>query len=237
MEPISIYLEIGQKRVFACALAWPGWCRSAKNEEQALEALAAYAERYAVVAREAGISLPAISRDAFRIVERLSGSAGYTDFGAPGVVATSDREPLIGEEAERQAALVRASWVVLDRVAAAAPAELRKGPRGGGRDRDKMFDHILGAEVAYARKLGLKHRQPARDDVSAIAALRDDIIAALRMPSADSSLAPTGWPPRYAARRIAWHVLDHVWEMEDRSEPATACEFIRRWTLAHVRRG
>src|SRR5438067_302187 len=25
-----------------------------------------------------------------------------------------------------------------------------------------------------------------------------------------------GWPVRYAARRMAWHVLDHAWEMEDR---------------------
>jgi hypothetical protein len=25
------------------------------------------------------------------------------------------------------------------------------------------------------------------------------------------------WPPRYAARRIAWHVLDHAWEIEDRT--------------------
>jgi len=25
------------------------------------------------------------------------------------------------------------------------------------------------------------------------------------------------WPPRYAARRIAWHALDHAWEIEDRS--------------------
>ena len=24
------------------------------------------------------------------------------------------------------------------------------------------------------------------------------------------------WPPRYAARRIAWHALDHAWEIEDR---------------------
>ena len=176
------------------------------------------------MAREAGVSFPAIRRDTFQVVERITGSVGYTDFGAPGAVATSDRAPLTGEEAERQAALVRASWTVLDWVAASTPAELRKGPRDGGRNRDKMVDHILGAEVVYARKLGLKHRQPARDDAPAIAALRDDIIGALLTASADPSLAPTGWPPRYAARRIAWHVLDHVWEMEDRSEPATACE-------------
>jgi hypothetical protein len=26
----------------------------------------------------------------------------------------------------------------------------------------------------------------------------------------------TRWPPRYFARRAAWHILDHVWEIEDR---------------------
>jgi len=25
------------------------------------------------------------------------------------------------------------------------------------------------------------------------------------------------WPARYAIRRTAWHVLDHAWEIEDRS--------------------
>ena len=218
--PTHVYLEVGTKRVFACALEWPGWCRAGKTEGHALEALAAYAERYAVVAREAGVDFPGTLRTAFHIVERLPGSAGYTDYGAPGEVATSDREPLTGEEAERHTALVIASWVVFDRVAAAAPARLRKGPRGGGRDRDQVIDHVLGAEVSYARKLGVTHRQPARDNVPAIAALRDDIVAALRAPFDGTPLVPKGWPPRYAARRIAWHVLDHAWEMEDRSEPA-----------------
>ena len=110
--------------------------------------------------------------------------------------------------------------MVFDRVVAATPAELRKGPRGGGRDRDDMVDHVLGAEASYARKLGVRRRQPARDDARGIAALRTDIAAALRAPSDGSPLAPKGWPPRYAARRIAWHVLDHAWEMEDRSGPA-----------------
>jgi hypothetical protein len=219
-ESTDVYLEVGTKRVFACALAWPGWCRSGKTENDALDALAAYAMRYAVAAREAGIAFPEAQWSAFRIVERLAGSAGYTDFGAPGAVPASDREPLTEAEATRQVALLRASWVVFDRVAAAAPAALRKGPRGGGRDRDQIMDHVLGAEVAYARKLGVKHRQPARDDAPAIAALRDDIVTALRAPSDGTPLVPKGWPPRYAARRIAWHVLDHAWEMEDRSTPA-----------------
>ena len=26
----------------------------------------------------------------------------------------------------------------------------------------------------------------------------------------------SGWPVRYAIRRMAWHVLDHAWEMQDK---------------------
>ncbi len=219
-DPTNIYLEVGTKRVFACALEWPGWLRSGKSEEHALDALAAYAERYAVVAREAGVGFPSTREATFHVVERLPGTTGYTDFGAPGGVATRDGDPLTTEEAVRLAKLVKATWVVFDQVAAAAPAELRKGPRGGGRDRDQMIDHVLGAEVSYAHKIGIKRRQPARDDAPAIAALRDDIVAALWAPSDGAPLAPAGWPPRYAARRIAWHVLDHAWEMEDRRDPA-----------------
>jgi hypothetical protein len=106
-------------------------------------------------------------------------------------------------------------------VVAGAPAELRKGPRGGGRDRDKIVDHVFGAEAAYARKLGIKHPKPARDDRAAIDALRGEILTVLRAPSDGSPPVPKGWPPRYAARRIAWHALDHAWEIEDRSEPGT----------------
>lgn len=216
--PTAVYLEVGTKRVFACAPDWPGWCRSGKVEEDVLEVLAAYAERYAVVAREAGVPFPASVSSAFAVVERLAGSAGSTDFGAPGAVASGDAAPLTGEEAERVIALVAACWTIFDRVAAAAPAELRKGPRGGGRDRDKLIDHVLSAETAYARKLGVKHRQLARDDAQGITALRQAIIAALQAHADGATSAPTGWSPRYAARRIAWHVLDHAWEMEDRSE-------------------
>lgn len=214
-----VYLEVGRKRAFACALDWPGWCRSGKTEEAALEALATYVPRYATVARQGGIAFPAEIGDTFRVVERIPGSA-TTDFGAPGEIAPSDTEPLSAAEAQRRAALVAASWAVLDQIAAEAPAELRKGPRGGGRDRGKMIDHVLGAEASYARKLGVKHRQPAVDDAPAITALRDAIVAVLNAPSDGTPRVPKGWPLRYAAHRIAWHVLDHAWEMEDRSRPA-----------------
>src|SRR6266540_639733 len=218
-RPTAVFLEVGSKRVFACALDWPGWCRAGKDEELALAALAAYAPRYAVVPERAGIAYPARVGENLEVVERLPGSA-TTDFGAPGEIAGADAERTTRAQAERLTALVVASWAAFDRVRAGAPAALRKGPRGGGRDRDKMVDHVLGAETAYARKLGIRHRQPAIGDAAAIADLRTAIIAVLREPSDGTPLVPKGWPVRYAARRIAWHVLDHAWEMEDRI-PAT----------------
>lgn len=214
-QATAVYLE-GTKKVFACALDWPGWCRAGKGEQAALEALAAYAPRYAVVAEEAALRFPSRLAQSFEVVERLPGSA-TTDFGALDKPVSRDSEPLTGKQAERLTSLLHASWRVFDRVAAGAPAELRKGPRGGGRDRDKMVDHVLGAEASYARKIGVRHPQPALDDTAAIAALRADIVDVLRQPSDGSPVMEKGWLPRYAVRRMAWHVLDHAWEMEDRS--------------------
>jgi len=216
-EPTGVCVETGAKKVFASALEWPGWSRSGKTEQAALDALASYAPRYAVVPRMARIAFPARSADAIEVVERQQGSAS-TDFGIPAEIAKADARPTNAAEAKRLAALVTAAWALLDEVAATAPAELRKGPRGGGRDRDKMIGHVIEAEAAYARKLGIKHKPPAIDDIEAIEALREAIAAALSAPSEGSPLVPGGWPVRYAARRIAWHVLDHVWEMQDRSD-------------------
>jgi hypothetical protein len=225
-KPVAVYLELGAKKAFACSIDFPGWCRSGRSEELALEALAAYAARYAEVAKRAKVAFPA-KVERFEVVERLKGT-GATDFGVPYEVAAADAEPLSARQAARQVQLVRAAWAVFDRVASASPAELRKGPRGGGRDRDKMLDHVLGAEAAYARKLGIKHPQPRLGDAGAIAALRDDIVAALRGASDGSALVPKGWPPRYAARRVAWHVLDHAWEMQDRRGPGNPKGVARR---------
>ena len=215
-KTIPIYLEQGAKKVFACSIDYPGWCRSGKDEQQALEALADYAPRYAEVAKRAKAAFPAKGVE-FEVVERVKGK-GATDFGIPHEVTRADSEPLTARQAARQVELMRAAWAVLDRVAKASPAELRKGPRGGGRDRDKMLDHVLAAEAAYARKLGIKHPQPALGDTRAIKALRDELAETLRGASDGSPLVAKGWPPRYAMRRIAWHVLDHAWEMQDRAD-------------------
>jgi hypothetical protein len=211
---MDVYLESGTKRVFACAVDWPGWTRSARNEASALEALVAYAPRYAPVAALAQLEFDSPRVADLRVVERVPGDA-TTDFGAPGAIASVDRAALTATEARRLAALVQAAWTTFDRVVAGAPAELRKGPRGGGRDRDKIVDHVLGAESGYGRYIGVRQPQPARADAPGIAALRAALVAAIER--ADPAHR---WPARYAARRLAWHVLDHAWEIEDRSTPA-----------------
>jgi hypothetical protein len=214
-----VYVESGHKRTFACAYDWPGWCRSGKDELAALEALVAYAPRYAAVAKKAGVPFVAKAIQ-MPVVERIAGSAG-TDFGVPGAVAKRDTAPLSAAEGKRLASLLQAAWAVYDEIVAGAPAELRKGPRGGGRDRDTMADHVRDAEGAYVRKLGLRLPPPDRRDRRAVAEFRAAIAEAIQRPSKGTPLAEKGWPQRYAVRRIAWHALDHAWEMQDRSDRST----------------
>jgi hypothetical protein len=216
VKPIPVYIESGDKKVFACAVDYPGWCRSGKDEASALEALSGYAPRYAEVAKRAKAAFPSGDPE-LEVVERIKGK-GATDFGIPHEIPRLDAEPLTARQAARQVGLMEAAWALLDKVARSTPAELRKGPRGGGRDRDKMLDHVLGAEAAYGGHIGVKHPQPELGDTRAINALRKDIAEALRGASDGSPLREKGWPPRYALRRITWHVLDHLWEMQDRTE-------------------
>ena len=204
---LHVYLEQGRQKVFANALDWPGWSRWAKTDEAALDELLACSERYGEVAVRTGVPFPA-AHDVV-VVERVPGDA-TTDFGAPSVPSAVDAEPLARPDLVRQVSLMRASWERLDAVAASAPESLRKGPRGGGRDRDAVLDHVREAERAYARKLGVRH--PPYTSADDVTAMRDDLTAALLAGSAEGP-----WSSAYAMRRIAWHVLDHAWEIEDKS--------------------
>lgn len=207
---VQVTVEATDKKVFVSALDWPGWSRSGKTEELAVEALLVAAPRYAVVAKEAGLAFDTDSVD-IEAVERTTGD-GATTFGVPGAIGGEDRRPVDAAEARRQAAIVEAAWTVFDRVAAAAPEELRKGPRGGGRDRSKVVEHVNGGDDAYASVMGIR-------GVRDVAARREAMLEILGRPSDGSPIAGKKWPPRYAARRIAWHALDHAWEIEDRTEP------------------
>ena len=68
------------------------------------------------------------------------------------------------------------------------------------------------SDGGYATAMGIKEPD--------VAARRSAMLEVLRQPSDGSPIAGRKWPPRYAARRIAWHALDHAWEIEDRTEPA-----------------
>lgn len=211
----SIYIEVGRQKVFACSLEWPGWARAAKTEAAAIERLAEYAPRYAAVASRAGIPFEPEKLRRLQVVERLPGSA-TTDFGAIDAKPLADFRPLTATSAERLTTLVKATWDEFDEVVAGAPPELRKGPRGGGRDRDKIVQHVVGAEASYVRKIGMRLNEPRSDDKKAIKYFRKEVLNTLSS-ARSSNPVDRGWPPRYAARRIAWHVLDHAWEIEDRS--------------------
>ena len=202
------------------AIDWPGWCRGGKD----VDARDRVADRARAAVRRRrparpGSRCPTCRRRDLETVESVDGGGG-TDFGVPSAITDADRRPTDAAEAERLAGLVEAAWVVFDRVVAAAPAELRKGPRGGGRDRDKMIGHVIEADHAYAREIGIKLPTPSLDDRAAVEAERAAVLEVLRQPSDGSPLADRKWTARYAARRIAWHALDHAWEIEDRTEPA-----------------
>jgi hypothetical protein len=213
---IHVFIESGRRRVFASALEWPGWARSGKTEDVAVQALADYLPRYLHVVRLAGVALPAGD---LAVTERNAGLARNADFGSLGEIAGTERKPLTKEAGYRLALLLEASWQAFERGARTAPAQLRKGPRGGGRDTEQIVRHVQDAEVMYARKMGLAREKAAAASQDAVACLRQRITAAVRAP-ATLQMPPNGWPARYAVRRMAWHVLDHLWEIEDKSDPA-----------------
>ncbi|HZU79353.1 MAG TPA: hypothetical protein VE991_05510 [Acidimicrobiales bacterium] len=217
---LAVYLEVGRKLVFASAAEWPGWSRSAKDEDGAIGALLDYVDRYRPVAARAGLRLPAVKASSVDVVERLPGDT-TTDFGAPNAVAEAEHRPGTRAQAARRAGLVQAAWDTLDEVAAHAPQALRKGPRGGGRDRDAVVAHVFGGEQAYAAKIGLRLGPSPKLTGPEADAWRAPLLAALSEPDPPggrlSTTGKPGWPGAYCARRVAWHVLDHVWEIEDKS--------------------
>lgn len=200
-NPVTrVYIEETSRSSFAVALEWPGWCRRAKTAGLALDSLMDYQDRYAqIVSRNFRIGT-------VRVVDTLPGNA-TTDFGAPDARGSWDAKPLTRAESSRQLGLIEDCWTYFDHVALNAPATLRKGPRGGGRNRDAVIDHVREAERAYVSRIGTK--VPPR---TAWPDLRAAILEQLRQASTNPK-----WPTRYAIRRLAWHITDHAWEIQDRS--------------------
>jgi hypothetical protein len=217
---VRVVLEVAPKRSFASALDWPGWSRGGKTPDESLEALLAYAPRYAVVARRAKVAFrPPATVGGLDVIQRRKGGGG-TEFGVPSESATVEADPVSSAELKRLVALLRAAWATFDTAAKKSEGvKLRLGPRGGGRQVPKMVEHVREAESAYVHQLGSR---PPRGPAGTMAALRNAFVEALtaRVTGRDvpnANKVKKAWSPRYAVRRSAWHAVDHAWEIEDRS--------------------
>ncbi len=224
MTTIRTYVEVGSNRTFAGALDWPGWCRSGRDEESALAALLTAAPRYARAIEATGLPFAAPDRAAaFVVTERLRGDSG-TDYGVPAMSPSSDGMPVDGPGLDRLVALLRAAWAAFDAAAeGAAGHELRKGPRGGGRDRAAMIAHVQESERSYLREVGGKLADDAGAPPAArMTAIRDAVVLQLRARAGGDEPVPGPrrrrpfWSPPCFVRRSMWHALDHAWEIEDR---------------------
>jgi len=222
---IDIYLEIGKKQTFAGAIDWPGWCRSGRDEESALQALFNYGPRYAKVLQAENFEFQSPTNiSAFSILERLKGNT-TTDFGAPDLAPSQDSKTVDDEELQRFQAILKACWHAFDKATKLAEGkELRKGPRGGGRDVEKIVEHVFGSDASYLSALGWKVEPgETADSGQILKRTRKSILDGLTA-AAHGEIAVRGprgglrWTPRYFVRRVAWHVLDHTWEIEDRIE-------------------
>lgn len=222
-QTVEIAIERAERRAFAIAYDWPGWARSGRDEATAIQTLVNYGPRYAATLRSTEYAFtPPESLDAYQVIERLEGNS-TTAFGAPAMPIRGDNEPISEGEWVRFQVMLQASWEVFDHALFAAKGkELRKGPRGGGRDQEKMLEHVIMADESYLAKLGWKFDKledvPADDQLVHI---RQAILEGLQA-SNRGEIASTGprggsrWTPRFFVRRVIWHILDHAWELEDR---------------------
>jgi len=214
---LRVTLEIGPKgkKVAAVAPDWPGLERGAKTGEAAIDRLHSYLPRYAPVAKLAGMEGEFAALSTLEVVEHYAGT-GSTDFwGISFAFSSIDRQALSGAELERQLTLLQACWAFFDQVRGRVSAQMQKGPRGGGRDRDHIVGHTIRVEQDWAAKVGVPTQEGAMLSDEDLQAHRDAYCNAMRAFHAQGKLART-WPLRYLIRHSAYHTLDHAWEMQDK---------------------
>jgi len=220
---MDIYVEIGSKKVIAGVIDWPGWCRSGRDEQAALQALIDYGPRYARAIESAKLDFrPPVTLSALHITERLPGNA-TTAFGGLGTIPAADSRQFDAAELVKSTALLSTAWDVFDQtVRLAEGKELRKGPRGGGRELDRIVTHVMDSHTAYLGRLAWKLPQEKSPLSARETLIRQAMFAALEAATRGELPAqgPRGgkiWPPRFFVRVVMWHMLDHAWEIEDRS--------------------
>jgi hypothetical protein len=216
-DHMRVMLEIGPKgkKVVAVAPDWPGLERGAATGEVAVERLRSYVPRYAPVAKLAGMEGAFESITDVDVVEQYPGT-GSTDFwGVSFAFSSIDHQVMSGEALERELTLMRACWAFFDDVRSHVSAEMQRGPRGGGRDRDHIVRHTFAAELDWAKKLSVLTPLDVMLTDGGLRAHRDAYCSAIRELHSQSKMART-WPLRYLIRHTAYHTLDHAWEMEDK---------------------
>jgi hypothetical protein len=217
VDRMRVVLEIGPKgkQVVAVAPDWPGLERGAKTEDVAIERLLSYVPRYAAVANLAGRAAEFAAAPVADVVERYPGT-GSTDFwGISFAFSSIDHQTMSGEALERELALMRAGWAFFDDARSRVSAEMQRGPRGGGRDRDRIVRHTYAAELDWAKGLGIRTPLDELLTPEGLNAHRDAYCDAIRELHAQGKMART-WPLRYLIRHTAYHTLNHAWEMEDK---------------------
>jgi hypothetical protein len=219
-DHMRVTLEIGPKgkKVAAVAPDWPGLERGAKTGEAAIERLLSYVPRYATVTKLAGMEAAFANITGVDVIEHYPGT-GSTDFwGISFAFSSIDQQAMSGEALERELRLMQACWAFFDAVRARVSAELQRGPRGGGRDRDRLVRHTFGAELDWANKLGVLTPLDEMLTSEGLKAHRDAYCDAIRDYHSQGKLAGkiAKWPLRYLIRHTAYHSLDHAWEMEDK---------------------
>jgi hypothetical protein len=206
------------KRSVAFAIDWPGWSRGAKTAEIAVETLEAYRERYRPIADLAGMAREFDAAGPLEIVEDRIG-AGSTDFwGISFSPSTTEHGPLSDAEFDRSITLLQACWTFFDAVAARVSPEMRKGPRGGGRDRNRIIRHTIRTESEdFAKQVGLRIPEEAALTPDGLRQHRKTYVEAMRAYNAgEVEKRMRSWTLPFLIRHSAFHTLDHAWEMEDK---------------------
>jgi hypothetical protein len=217
-DTLRVILEVGRKRrVVAGAMDWPGLDRWGTSEDDAVEKLLSYVPRYAGVAERAGLARAFARARDVEVVERVPGSSSTDFWGIAHVPSELERDVLSATDLERRLDLLQACWAYFDDVAAGVTDELRPGPRSAVRSRDQIIRHVnLNEPGQFSRKVEV--RTPFEDILTpgGLARHRQEYLDAIRAYNAEGKGART-WPIQFLVRRTAHHVMDHAWEMEDRS--------------------
>jgi hypothetical protein len=219
MTGIRAVVERGPKgkRSAAFALDWPGWSRGARTAELAVETLESYRERYRPVADLAGMAAEFDAGGPLEIVEDRIGP-GSTDFwGISFAPSSTEQDPMDGAALERGITLLQACWAYFDGVAARVSPDMRKGPRGGGRDRDQIIRHTIRTESEdFAKRIGLRIPEGAALTPDGLRRHRETYVEAMRSYNAGEIKRMRSWTLPFLVRHSAYHALDHAWEMEDK---------------------